>query len=199
MMRQCSDNEDGRGAPFSVPLFAVNEGPPLLRGHSSCGTLPRTEICLCSLEWAWFPFLIHFLFCAKKTCLTKDWYYFTSKDGVNNTDVWVWLRHKNTPVVIGNEIDCHTQVSKSAWSSNSVEIGLSMFGEVKIDDNIYCLDINSSGKQICGEYKESAVKYTQMARLQDIPFTIGSKYRIFKKHTTQRHSQLKDIFISLCT
>lgn len=146
------------GAPFSVPLFAVNEGPPLLRGHSSCGTLPRTEICLCSLEWAWFPFLIHFLFCAKKTCLTKDWYYFTSKDGDNNADVWVWLRHKNTPVVIGNEIDCHTQVSKSAWSSNSVEIGLSMFGEVKIDDNIYCLDINSSGKQICGEYKESAFK-----------------------------------------
>ena len=74
---------------------------------------------------------------------------------MNNIDVWVWMRYKNTPVVIGNEIDCHTQVSKSAWSSNSVEIGLSMFGEVKIDDNIYCLDINSSGKQICGENKES--------------------------------------------
>ena len=29
------------------------------------------------------------------------------------------------------------------WSTNAVQVGICTFGEVKIDDNIYCLDVDS--------------------------------------------------------
>lgn len=39
-------------------------------------------------------------------------------------------------IVISNQIDRHTQVTKSSGTTNSMQVGLGHLGEVKIDDHV---------------------------------------------------------------
>ena len=42
-------------------------------------------------------------------------------------------------------------MSETARTTNSMQVRLSHFGKIKIDDHVYCLNVNTAGKQI---YKE---------------------------------------------
>ena len=52
-------------------------------------------------------------------------------------------------IVVRNQIDGKTQVAKSSRSPDSMKVGFTVFGEVKVDDNIDGLNIYTSCEEIC--------------------------------------------------
>ena len=59
-------------------------------------------------------------------------------------------------VVLRDHVDGHSQVPEPSRSSDSVQVGLCVLGEVEIDDHIHCLDVDSSGKDV-GAHKASSL------------------------------------------
>lgn len=47
-----------------------------------------------------------------------------------------------------DEVDGKTKVTVSARSANSVQVGFGILGEVKVDDNVDGLNINTTGEEI---------------------------------------------------
>lgn len=58
-------------------------------------------------------------------------------------------------VVPVDQVDGQSEVAESARSTDSVEIGFGILGEVKVDDDIDGLDVNASGEEI-GAHQVSA-------------------------------------------
>jgi hypothetical protein len=52
------------------------------------------------------------------------------------------------PIFPVNEVDSKTQVSETARATNTVEVGFSILWEVKVDDNIDCLNIDTASQQV---------------------------------------------------
>jgi len=52
------------------------------------------------------------------------------------------------PVVVGDQVDRHTQVTEPAGTTNSVQIRLGHLWKVEVDDDIDCLDVDSSREEI---------------------------------------------------
>jgi hypothetical protein len=70
------------------------------------------------------------------------------------------------PVIVSDKVDGHTQVTIATRSTNSVKVGLCMFREVKVDDHIHSLNVNTSCEQICTQmtinvYKKQTHTHTQ--------------------------------------
>lgn len=55
---------------------------------------------------------------------------------------------KRMPIFVGDQIDRQAQVSKTTRSSNSMEIGLTVLGKVKVDHDIDRLNVDTSCKQV---------------------------------------------------
>jgi len=51
-------------------------------------------------------------------------------------------------IFVGDEVDGNSQVAISSRSSNTMQVGLRVLGEVEVDDNVDRLNIDSSGEQI---------------------------------------------------
>lgn len=51
-------------------------------------------------------------------------------------------------IVPVDKVDCKTQVPKTSRAADSVKVGLSIFGEIEVNDNIDSLDINTASQQI---------------------------------------------------
>ena len=51
-------------------------------------------------------------------------------------------------VVVGNEVDGETQVPEATGAADTVEIGLSVLGEVEVDDHVHRLDVDSAREQV---------------------------------------------------
>jgi len=49
-------------------------------------------------------------------------------------------------VLISHKVDGETQMSKASGSTNSVKVCLRILGEIKVDDDIDSLDIDTSGE-----------------------------------------------------
>jgi len=52
------------------------------------------------------------------------------------------------PVLVSNEIDSDTEMTKTTRPPNTVQVSLRHLWKVKVDDNIHSLDINSSREEI---------------------------------------------------
>lgn len=61
-------------------------------------------------------------------------------------------------VVIGDEVHCQPQVPKAAAAPNTVQVGLAVLGEVKVDDHIDTLDVNAAREQVCREHAQQVPK-----------------------------------------
>lgn len=59
-------------------------------------------------------------------------------------------------VILCDKVNCYTEVAESTWSTDSVKISFSIFWEVKIDNDVNCLNIDTSSKNICA-YKASCL------------------------------------------
>jgi hypothetical protein len=51
-------------------------------------------------------------------------------------------------VFIGHKVNGETQVPKASGSTDSMKIGLRVLGEIKVDNDIDSLDIDTSSEQI---------------------------------------------------
>ena len=52
------------------------------------------------------------------------------------------------PVTVRDKVDCKSKMAKSSRASNSMKVGFGCFWEVKVDDNVHCLYVNSTGEEI---------------------------------------------------
>ena len=57
-------------------------------------------------------------------------------------------------IFVGNQIDGNTQMSESTRTTNSMQVRLGHFGEIKIDNHVYCLNVDTARKQICRNKKK---------------------------------------------
>jgi len=48
------------------------------------------------------------------------------------------------PVVISDEVDSDAEMSISPWSTDAMQVRLWVLREVKVYDDIHCLDIDAS-------------------------------------------------------
>ena len=46
------------------------------------------------------------------------------------------------------EVDCEAEVSESTRAAYSVEVGLGGLGEIKVDDDVDCLDVDTSRQKV---------------------------------------------------
>lgn len=67
---------------------------------------------------------------------------------------------KRKSVIISYKINGNTKVAVSSGSPYSVQVCLSHSWEVKIDHNIYCLDVYTTGEQIY-RHKMKVYVYSQ--------------------------------------
>ena len=54
------------------------------------------------------------------------------------------------PVLVGDEVDGNPEMSVATTSSDSVKVGLRVFGEVEVDDDVDGGDVNTTSEEICG-------------------------------------------------
>ncbi len=52
------------------------------------------------------------------------------------------------PVVVCDEIDGNTQMTESSGTTDTMQVCLGHLGEIKVDDNIHSLDVDTSGEQV---------------------------------------------------
>jgi hypothetical protein len=52
-------------------------------------------------------------------------------------------------VFVSYQVHSQAKMSKAARTTNAMEIGFTVFGEVKVYDDIHRLNINAPGKKIC--------------------------------------------------
>ena len=52
-------------------------------------------------------------------------------------------------VVVGDQVDCHTEMAEPSGPTDSVQVGLRHLGEVEVDDDIDCLDVDTTGEEVC--------------------------------------------------
>lgn len=51
-------------------------------------------------------------------------------------------------ILVSYQVDSKTQVTESARTTDSVQVGLTVLRKVKIDDDIHRLNVNSSREQV---------------------------------------------------
>ena len=52
-------------------------------------------------------------------------------------------------VIIGDEVDGQAKVAEAAGATHTMKVGLSILGEVKVNDHVHGLDVNASSKEVC--------------------------------------------------
>ena len=53
---------------------------------------------------------------------------------------------KRLTIIPSDKIDGNTQMTKSAGSTDTMKVRLSVLGKVKIDDNVDCLNIDTASE-----------------------------------------------------
>lgn len=61
------------------------------------------------------------------------------------------------PIFVRDEVDRESQVSVSTGSSDSVKVGFGVFREVKVDDDVDGLDIDTTSEEIYSERANGSV------------------------------------------
>jgi len=64
-------------------------------------------------------------------------------------------------VIISYKVDGKTQVTESSRSANPVKIGLTVLGEVEVDDDVYGLNVDTSGEEV-GAHQIPACTVTEI-------------------------------------
>ena len=88
------------------------------------------------------------------------------------------------PIIPVDQVDSKPKMSKPSRTSNTMEIGFGIFWEIKIDDNIHCLNINTTSKEIrANQVTANAVpeimKYSITVVLEHLGVTIEARVSEF--------------------
>lgn len=71
-----------------------------------------------------------------------------SWDGLNLGSQFLFNSVKSKPVIIGDQVDRDSKVAESSTTTNPMKVSLCHFREVKINDNIDCLNVDTTGEEI---------------------------------------------------
>lgn len=52
------------------------------------------------------------------------------------------------PVLVGDEVDGKSQVSETARTTDTMKVGFRVLGEIKVDDDVDGLDIDTTGEKV---------------------------------------------------
>ena len=91
-------------------------------------------------------------------------------------------------VVHGDEADSEAEVSKAAGPAYSVEVSLSVGGEVKVDDDVYGLDVYAASAEVRGD-EVSAVSAPEL-----VEYFLAVLHRHARVNVERRVSHLCDGF-----
>ena len=58
---------------------------------------------------------------------------------------------KRESVIIGDQVDGHSEVTISAASSDPVKVGLGHLGEVEVDDHVDRLDVDTASEEVAAD------------------------------------------------
>jgi hypothetical protein len=89
-------------------------------------------------------------------------------------------------IIDSDEVDGKTQVAKTSRPSNSVQVGLSILGEVKVNDYIDRQDVDTSCEDICAHQAsrlsilEIVVNSTKIVNTRDLTYLFLSACCIFE-------------------
>lgn len=93
-------------------------------------------------------------------------------DGLNFCAQLLLNLVKVETVLVGYEVDGQSQVSKSTGSTNTMEICLAVLGEIKVDDDIDGLDINSTREKV----RADEVAANTVAEVMENVVTVGLEH-----------------------
>ena len=89
-------------------------------------------------------------------------------DGLDVCAQFFFSGHKVESVAVGDEIDGKPQVSEPSRATYPMKVCLASPGEVEVDDDVDCLDVNASGEEI---YKSQTVgNYSYMYLIRGLQF-----------------------------
>ena len=60
-------------------------------------------------------------------------------------------------VLIGDQVDREPQMAEASRAADAMQVGLRALGEVKVDDHVHGLDVDSAREQICKSHMMSAL------------------------------------------
>ena len=92
-------------------------------------------------------------------------------------------------VVVGDQVDCHTEMAEPSGPTDSVQVGLRHLGEVEVDDNIDSLDVNTAGQQV-GTHQVPAKTGSEV-----VEDAVPRKQDQNLFHTFQTVPQIKNIYL----
>ena len=75
-------------------------------------------------------------------------------------------------IVPVDQVDCKTQMSKASRSSDAVEVGFCVLWEVKVDNNIDGLDINTASEEI----RANEISTDSIAKVMEDSIAVGLKH-----------------------
>ena len=56
---------------------------------------------------------------------------------------------RSVPVVVGDEIEGNAQVSIAPRAANAMQVRLGVFGKVEVNDDVDCLNVDTTSEEIC--------------------------------------------------
>lgn len=75
--------------------------------------------------------------------LVNDW-----RDGLNFSSEFLFNLVEIETILVRNQVDGQTQVTKATATTDTMKIGFGVFGEIKVDNDVDGLDIDTTGQQV---------------------------------------------------
>ena len=83
-------------------------------------------------------------------------------------------------VVIGDQVDCDSEMTKSAASSDPVKVGLGHLREVEVDDDVDGLDVDTAGEEVTTDQ----VPAQTGAEVMEYSVAMSLKMLVIKKYSS---------------
>lgn len=71
------------------------------------------------------------------------------RDGLNLSAQLLLDAVEVEPILVGDEVDGESEVAVTSRTSDSVKVRLGVLGEIKVDDDVDGLDVDTTGEEIC--------------------------------------------------
>lgn len=75
-------------------------------------------------------------------------------------------------ILVGNKVNSQTQMAKSTRTTNAMKVSFAVFREIKVDDNVYCLNIDTASKEI----RADEVTAHAVAEVVENAITVGLQH-----------------------
>ena len=92
------------------------------------------------------------------------------------------------PIIVCDQINRQSQVTETSRPSNTVQVGFGILGEIKVDDDVHALNVNTAREEV-GRHE---VTCTPIAEFMEDAVTVGLLH--FSMNVEAGITQLSDFF-----